>query len=124
MSRLTHRRLAALIEQLPGESAYKTAVRDSLSDEDLAELARKPRDKHGPWSHEALLLAAAIDRIELLRRDLVAVNGAKPSSDFEPVPRPGIRRPRRRAANPAAAAYIRRLAQQHAELHGYASEAG
>lgn len=121
---MTYRLLKVLLDGLPGDSAFKTAVRDRLDDDQLSALAKQPMDGHGPWSHEALRLAAIEDQLRLLRREFATANGAKPDGEFEPVPRPGVRRSLRRAANAAAAAYIRSLAQQHAELHGYASKAG
>jgi hypothetical protein len=116
-SRLTHRRLMVLIDHLPGESAFKTAVRDQLTDEQLAELAKRPRDKHGPWSHMALLTAAELDELRMLRRDIVAVLGGKPAGKFEPVPRPGVAAGRRRLGA-AQLAHLQRLRAEHDALHG------
>lgn len=109
-----------LLEHLPGDSAYKTAVRDSIPDAELAEMVAQPPDRHGPWSHEALLLAAVADRLELLRRDLASVNHAEIKGEFEPIRRPGVAHTqRRRKANPAAAALMRQIADEHARLHKY-----
>lgn len=116
-SRLTYRLLGVLIEHLPGESATKTAQRDQIPDETLAELAKQPPGRHGPWSHLDLLVAALIDRVELLRRDTAALHGVKPPGRFEPVPRPGIAA-KRRALSPEGRAYLQRLRDEHAALHG------
>jgi hypothetical protein len=81
-------------------------------------MAKRPPDKHGPFSREALFLAAAIDEIRLLRRDLVKVLGGELKGEFEPIPRPGIG-PRRRCRNPHAASIIAAIADEHARLHRY-----
>lgn len=86
---MTWRRLGVLLDGLPGESLYKTAVRDALGDEKLAELAKKPRDGHGPWSHTDLLLASIVDRLGELTYVVMAIAGNKPKPP-KPVPRPGV----------------------------------
>lgn len=123
-SKMTYRLLGVLIDGLPGHSAYKTAVRDSLSDEQLAELAKEPRDRHGVWSHTDLLIAALVDRIELLRRDVVAVNGGKVKGEFEPIPRPGVATRRRKALSAEGHAYLRRIREEHARANGYDPDTG
>lgn len=119
-SRLTYRRLLALIDHaLPGESATKTAIRDAIPDEDLAEMAKRDRDGHGPWSQEALLLAAVYDVLRTFMWLYGAAKGGKSSQPPDPYPRPGVVSQRRRRLTPDGFAYLMRLRQQHAELHGY-----
>jgi hypothetical protein len=120
-SKLTYRRrLGVLLNGLPGHSTYKTAVRDSIPDEELAELAKKPRDKHGVWSHEALRLAALEDQVKLLRRDIVAVLGGKLSGEFEPTPRPGVApAKKRRALSAEGFAYLMKIRLDHERANGY-----
>ncbi|GAA2636917.1 hypothetical protein GCM10010399_82560 [Dactylosporangium fulvum] len=114
-SRLTLRRLDVLLDSLPGESLYKTAIRNALSDDDLVEMAATPPTSHGTWSHTDLLLAEAIDRLGVVAWALHAYE--KPP---EPYHRPGIIRGRRRArSNPAVKAMIEAIAREHAELHSY-----
>ncbi|MGI5247768.1 hypothetical protein [Dactylosporangium sp. CA-139066] len=114
MSRLTPRRLDVLLDALPGDSLYKTAVRDAISDDDLAELAATPPKGHGRWSHTDLLLAEVVDRLGVVAWALHAYE--KPP---EPYHRPGIVRRRRGRSNPAIKAQIEAIAREHAELHGY-----
>jgi hypothetical protein len=108
-----------LLAQLPGESAYKTALRDAIPDDELAELAGKPSDGHGPWSRLALLVADEIDELRMLRRDIVKVLGGELKGDFVPYPRPGVGARRRKPRNPNAAAIVAAIAEEHARLHGY-----
>ena len=93
---------------------YKTAVRDDIDDETLAELARKPRKGHGRWSHTDLLLADLIDRVGVVCYALRAYE--KPP---DPYRRPGTTKPGRRKADPTTMSTIRAIAEEHARLHGY-----
>jgi hypothetical protein len=93
-SRLTYRQVGSWIARLPGESQYKTAVRESLSDEQLAELSKRPREGHGPWSQSELLLAHIGDVIRVQTYILQAINTDKAHRSKlrapEPYPRPGV----------------------------------
>lgn len=111
---MTWRRLRSLLDALPGDGVYKTAVRDDIDDETLAELAGKPRAGHGRWSHTDLLLADAIDRLGVICYALRAYE--KPP---EPYRRPGTVPRGRRKADPTTLATIRAIAEEHARLHGY-----
>lgn len=113
---LTYREVSVLFDGLPGECLTKTAIRDKLTDEQLADLARK-RDGHGQWSHTDLRLAAIEDLLGIIAR------GQRIVDDFKPVDRPGISRGRRRGGNPIVAAAVRAIAEEHARLHGYDLEA-
>lgn len=113
-SRLTWRRLAVLLEALPGDGCYKTAVRDDIDDETLAELAQQPRKGHGRLSRTDLLLLDLIDLTGILCYAMRAFD--KPP---EPRARPGIVKRGRRKADPATLATIRAIAEEHARLHGY-----
>jgi hypothetical protein len=107
-----------LVDALPGESATKTAIRDALGDERLAELARAPREGHGPWSHTDLLIGSAITHLRWLIYAVYAAQGGKPNRP-EPYPMPGATPARqRKALTPEGHAYLRQLREQHARLHG------
>ncbi len=93
-SRLTYRQVAAWLDLLPGESAYKTAIRDALSDEQLAALAKRPREGHGPWSHAELLLAHIVDMLAWVIYAIPAAQGGKPKKP-KPFPRPGVPKERK-----------------------------
>ena len=109
--------LSAFIDGLPGESLTKTAIRDAIPDEQLAELADRDRQGHGPWSHEALLSAAALDVLRTILYVLIVSKGGK-SKPPEPYPRPGVVAKRRRLT-PEGRAYLMRLRSEHARVHGY-----
>jgi hypothetical protein len=123
-SRLTYRLLLVLYDGLPGESLTKTAIRDTIPDDQLAELSKRQPGRHGPWSHVDLLVAALIDQVVLLRRDTAALHGAKLNGDFEPYPRPGVARKRRRALSAEGLAYLQRMRREHELANGYGAGAG
>lgn len=118
-TRLTYRQVASWLERLPGEGAYKTALRDSLTDEQLLELSKRERHGHGPWSHTDLLLAHLADLLNWVIYVVLAVNSAKGKKPKQPkpYPRPGI--PRERVAtvtktlNAAQRAYLERVHRGH-----------
>ena len=112
---MTWRRLQVLVDHLPPESATKTAVRDSLTDDELAQ-AHTADAGHGSWSHGELLGAAQVDVLRLILHVLVLANGGK-STAPQPWPRPGVGR-HRRAPQLDAAAYVARLRADHATRHG------
>ncbi|MEU8023752.1 hypothetical protein AB0B88_16205 [Micromonospora haikouensis] len=90
-SRLTYRRLAVLLEQLPPESRTKTAQRDDLDPVELARhvAAMPPSSGWGPHGPIHELLMRVGESIEWLRHDVAKAVGGKPK---EPVPwrRPGV----------------------------------
>jgi hypothetical protein len=83
------RRLRILVENLPPESATKTALRNAVPAEMLENASKDARPDMGQWSGVETLLASMKDEVTLLRMVMVAANGGKPG-DFEPTPRPGI----------------------------------
>lgn len=107
-----------LLDALPGESAYKTAVRDAIPDERLAEMAALPRQGHGPWSHTDLLIGALVDLARWQIHATYTVAGAKPKQP-EPFPMPGVGARKRKALTAEGHAYLQRLRAEHAQLHGY-----
>jgi hypothetical protein len=115
-SRLTHRLLGVLYDELPGESATKTAQRDQIPDDQLAQLARLRREGHGPWSHGELLSAAQIDVLRSILHVLIVSNGGK-SNAPDPWPRPGVVGKRRRALSREGFDYLMKLREEHARAH-------
>lgn len=113
---LTWRLLDVLFDRLPGESATKTAIRDDMPDEQLAAAAKQPRKGHGPWSHSDLLTADVIDLLKWLIFATYAAQGGKPDRP-KPYPRPGVAGKRR--IGPGQLAYLQRMRDEHARLHGY-----
>lgn len=92
--RLSWRRLRVLIQQLPPESATWTALRNGLSDEELAEQADKGEPEKGRWSQLDLLTAALLDATRRVEYVLICANTEKKSQRPEapkPTPRPGAK---------------------------------
>ncbi|KUF18866.1 hypothetical protein AT728_07480 [Streptomyces silvensis] len=110
---MSMRRLRILIEHLPPESATKTALRNSLTPEEIS-AAGEGRPDQAPWSSTETLLALVRDEIQLLRVAMVAVQTGK-QMDFVPTPRPGIppkSAPKRRLTDEQRRALDPRLRQQ------------
>lgn len=109
---MTWRLLHDLIVGLPGESLTKTAMRDSLTDEELAELADRPRTGHGPWSDITMRLAAIEDVLRQQTAITVWLAGDRRNRPRmpDPVPRPGVAAGRkRRQLTTADKAYLAHL---------------
>lgn len=98
---MTWRRLRVLIQHLPPESHTMTALRNAMSDEELAEQAEKGDPEAGRWSQAEQLLALVADRVAQLQYTLVCVNTEKKSQRPEqpkPIPRPGATSPKKKTA--------------------------
>ncbi|MEV7975454.1 hypothetical protein [Streptomyces sp. NPDC086519] len=81
-----------LIQHLPPESATWTALRNGLSDEELAEQAGKGEPEKGRWSQLEQLLAANLDATRRVEYVLICANTDKKSKRPDPpkpTPRPG-----------------------------------
>lgn len=87
---LTFRKLRVLLTYLQPDSNFKTAMRDELSDEQLAELAKQPRKGHGAWSHTDMLLAAIFDQLSVQQSITLAAAGVKNPPKPQLLPRPGV----------------------------------
>ncbi len=86
---MTWRKLQNLVNRLPPESHTKTAARDELTDDELAELAEQPREGRGRWSHTDHLLAHLSDQLGWVMYAIFAAQGGKPAKP-NPYPRPGV----------------------------------
>ncbi len=116
-TRLTWRRLGVMVDGLPGHSATKTAIRDSIGDERLAELSKDGPKEHGQWSHEALRLAAledVLNRIFWRIMQATSERGAKIPFP-EPVPRPGVLAKQRRRLTSQGHAYLQYLREHRGQ---------
>lgn len=102
-----------LLRHLPPESAYGTALRESLTDEQLDELSAAADGKHGPWSHTDHLLAAVVDSLERLAWIQVARAGVKNHAMPQPVSRPGLHRSPTKPVDDRATAYLEAIRQRH-----------
>lgn len=116
---MTWRRLGILLDWLPGESATKTAIRDALGEDQLAELAAQDPKGHGPWSRDGLRLAAiedALNRLTAITIWLAGDRKTKPRMP-DPVRRPGVVGARRRPkATAADLAYLKHLRENRGRL--------
>ncbi|MGW7350941.1 hypothetical protein [Streptomyces sp. NPDC054784] len=111
--RRSWRWLRVLIQHLPPESHTMTALRNSLSEEELNAQADKADPEKGRWSSAEQLLALVVDRLALLDYTLIAVNtekGQKRPKLPEPLPRPGAK-PRKKTTEPMSEVAQERLFQ-------------
>jgi hypothetical protein len=96
---MTTRRLRVLIQHLPPESATMTALRNAMTEEELAEQAEKGEPERARWSQLEQLTAATVDAVRRVEYVLTLANlsskARKPAAP-EPLRRPGAqaRRPR------------------------------
>ncbi|AWT42551.1 MULTISPECIES: hypothetical protein [Streptomyces] len=94
---MSWRRLRVLIQRLPPESATWTALRNTMTPEELAEQADKGEPERAPWSQLEQLVALVADRVAHLEWALWTVNieqKSKRPDPPEPIRRPGAK-PRR-----------------------------
>jgi hypothetical protein len=101
--------LDSYVRHLPMESLTRTAQRDALTDDQLADLASSSEDpKHGAWSKSDYLLAEVIDKLS----HLVYIQTAKSVKDPKSIPlpeprrRPGVSGKRAPRVDPKAVAYL------------------
>ena len=81
-----------LIDHLPPESATITAIRGSLSDEELEERGEGSDPAKGRWSSADMLLAGITDELRTLQHLYVSahVKAGQAGPAPQPVPRPGV----------------------------------
>lgn len=79
----------SFVDLLPPESCTKTAMRDDLTPEQLADMAKVEPEGAGTWSHSDMLLAAVYDRLGSVMSVIFASQGHKYDAP-PPYPRPGI----------------------------------
>lgn len=93
---MTARRLRVLIQHLPPESATWTALRNAMSDEELAQQADKGEPEKGRWSQLEQLMAANLDATRRVEYVLICANSDKSKRPRQPEPtrRPGAKAPR------------------------------
>lgn len=93
---MTPRRLKVIVDQLPPESATKTAIRDSMTLEDYGRVNASNTDpnKHGPISATDMKLIDLIDAVRDLGYIVQMVNADKKTAYKikrpSPYPRPGL----------------------------------
>lgn len=98
--RMSWRRLRVLIQHLPPESATMTALRNAMTDEELAEQAAKGDPEKARWSQLEQLVAVVADRVARVEHVLICANTDKKSKrpdPPEPIRRPGVKPLRRKA---------------------------
>ena len=110
---MSWRRLRVLLDHLPSESAYLTAVREAMRPEDWKSLEDDDRPaQHGPWSRADHLLATIVDRLAWLT--WLQTDGSGPTP--QPYPRPGVDLSNVRGINPETErrlAYLREVERLH-----------
>lgn len=124
---MTYRRVRVLIDRLPPESATKTAMRDSLSDAQLAAYMDEHAEDadeggHGPLSRSDMVLFDIHDQLKWLEYAVYAAQGAKPTQP-KPRPRPGLvdesdkqqHAIRAKANSPAGIAYLNQIRDRRGE---------
>lgn len=83
-----------LIQHLPPESHTMTALRNAMSEDQLAEQAESGDPERARWSQTEQLLALVADRLARVEYVLVCANSsskAKRPKAPEPIPRPGAK---------------------------------
>ncbi|MFD3568435.1 hypothetical protein [Streptomyces sp. NPDC058667] len=81
-----------MIQHLPPESSTMTALRNNLSDEELAAQADEGEPEKGRWSQDQQLMAASYDVLRRIEHVLICVNTEKKTAwpaRPEPMRRPG-----------------------------------
>jgi hypothetical protein len=94
---MSWRTLRVLIENLPPESATMTALRNSLTDEQLTEQAERGEPEKARWSQLEQLVAGLCDAVRRLEYVTILANSdgkSKKPDPPEPISRPGAK-PRR-----------------------------
>lgn len=124
---LSWRELRIVIDRLPPESATKTAMREALSEEDLAALSRTESKGYGPWSRVEHLLATVNDQIALLRWVTVSLSERVEKKPEQPAfyPRPGVARTAQPTAvdNAAGRAFLQKMRDERRHLQLVQKEA-
>lgn len=92
-----------------------------MPEAELAEIASGNDDGHGPWSREAMMLAAVRDELAWLRWTTVAIKSEKGKQPPHPrpYPRPGVPREAPKAsrkATPQGTAYLQSLRERHRQI--------
>lgn len=98
---MTWRKLRVFIQHLPAESHTMTALRNSMTDEELAAQSEKGDPTKGRWSQTEQLIALVADRVAQLNHTLICVNTEKKAQRPEapkPIERPGSTPPKKKAA--------------------------
>ncbi|MGW5173107.1 hypothetical protein ACWERY_01915 [Streptomyces sp. NPDC004082] len=91
---MTWRQLRVFIQHLPPESHTMTALRNSLTDEEMAEQAENGEPEKGRWSQTEQLLAVVADRVAELTYAYGCAHAeskAKRPKAPEPIRRPGAK---------------------------------
>ena len=93
---MSWRRLRVLIQHLPPESHTMTALRNAMTDEELAGQAEQGEPERDRWSKVEQLIAVVADRVARVEYVLICANTEKrrdrPALP-EPLRRPGAKPP-------------------------------
>lgn len=110
---MSWRRLRILIQHLPSESHTMTALRNQLTDEELAEQADRGEPEKGRWSQLEQLTASLVDATRRVEYVLICANSEKSKwpKPPEPIARPGAkaRKPKPAMSDAAAETLFRMI---------------
>jgi hypothetical protein len=81
-----------LLNHLPAESAYQTSLRNSLTPQELKDLAAGHDPSAEAWSRLEHLAAGLDERIQQVLIAMIGSLGGDPPK-FQPIYRPGVPRP-------------------------------
>jgi hypothetical protein len=110
---MSWRRLRVVLDHLPRESAFVTAIRDGMSPEDWQRLDKASGPvRYGPWSQMEMILADLRDNVARL----VWMESDRSAPPPDPYPRPGVDLANVRGITPdveAQLAYLREVERLH-----------
>lgn len=81
-----------LLNHLPAESAYQTSLRNSLTPQELKEMATGHDPTRDAWARLEHLVAGVDERIQQLLIAVISALGGDPPQ-LQPIYRPGVPRP-------------------------------
>lgn len=81
-----------LLNHLPADSAYQTALRNSLTEQQIEELAADHDPTREAWTRDQSLLAGVDERIQQLLIAVISALGGEPPK-LQRIYRPGVPKP-------------------------------
>jgi hypothetical protein len=90
--KLSWRKLGVYVDHLPPESATITAIRASMTDEEIEERSESGDPSKGRWSSAEMLLAGLVDEVRRFEHIYVSAHVKKGQAGKppEPLARPGV----------------------------------
>lgn len=107
------RKVLNLVQHLPTESHTATAIRNSMTPEQLDEAQKGGDPSRARWSDLSMLIACVKDELAYLRHQHLIANGAKNVEDPQPMIRPGVTPRQAKGISEKQAKYLDGLRAQH-----------